>query len=309
MHRGVRHLLAPEELPHRLSCAPESHRLRRDAVVSQNRKDILFRRLAVHDEFSRLRTCLLRAALSCSSRLFPDFFSRDRHRADAKVLPHGLPVALVEAFRQMYLPDHGREDMAVLEVEVVVRPVQVGRHHCDVVRPVLDVEALAHLQPGDLRDGVRLIGVFERGGEEAVLLHRLRRLAWVDAGRAEEEQLLHPVSEALSDDVLLYLEVLPDEVRTILQVGHYPSDMCRRKHHRIRPLRVEELPDRRPVKQIELRVRASHKICISPLLKIVPDGRAHEPAVPRHIYLCVLVKHGVYFTLRCLSPDIPPDWS
>ena len=140
--------------------------------------------------------------------------------------------------------------MAVLKVEVVVRAVQVRRHHRYVVGAVLQVEALAHLQSRDLRYRVGLVRVFKRGGQKAVLLHRLGGLPRVDARAAQEQELPHSVTEALPDHVLLDLEVLPDEVGTVLQVRHDPADVRRRKHHGIGSLPVKELSHRSPVKQV-----------------------------------------------------------
>ena len=94
VHAGVRHLFAPEELPHRSTRTPERHSLRCDAVVSQHLEDVLLVRLTVHQ--------YLHAVL------------HHAHRSQAYVLAHGLPVALVEALCQMNLPNHCRQHVAVL---------------------------------------------------------------------------------------------------------------------------------------------------------------------------------------------------
>ena len=62
----------------------------------------------------------------------------------------------------------------LVEIEVVVRPVQVGRHRRDEVAAVLRAVGLAQLDARDLRDRVRLVGRLERAGEQCVLGHRLR---------------------------------------------------------------------------------------------------------------------------------------
>ena len=95
--------------------------------------------------------------------------------------------------------------MAVLQVEIIVRPVKVRRHNGHVICPVLQVKTLAHLQTGNFRHGVRLVRVFQRACQQAILPHRLGGLPGVDTGAAQEQQLLHPVPEALPDHVLLYL--------------------------------------------------------------------------------------------------------
>ena len=83
--------------------------------------------------------------------------------------------------RLVETPDKGREHMGVGRVVVVVRPVEVRGHHRDVVSAVLAVKELAVLKPGDLRQGVGLVGLLQRAGQEAGLPHRLRGHAGVDA--------------------------------------------------------------------------------------------------------------------------------
>ena len=100
-------------------------------------------------------------------------------------------------------------------MEVVVRAVEVGRHHGNVVGAVLEIVALAHLQACDLGYGVFLIGVFQWRCEEAVLFHRLWRVLRIDAGGAKEEEFLHAVGVGLADDIALHLHVLHYEVCAI----------------------------------------------------------------------------------------------
>ena len=45
----------------------------------------------------------------------------------------------------MDLTDHGWQHMRGLQIEIIIRPVEVGRHHGDIVRTVLQVVTLAHL--------------------------------------------------------------------------------------------------------------------------------------------------------------------
>jgi hypothetical protein len=67
------------------------------------------------------------------------------------------------------LAEQRRDDVAVLEVEVVAGAVEVGGHDAAEVAPVLAVVALAELDAGDLGDGVGLVGGLERAGEQGVL--------------------------------------------------------------------------------------------------------------------------------------------
>ena len=156
---------------------------------------------------------------------------------------HGGPVPEAEALGEVDLAYHGGQDVAVLEVEVIVRPVEIGRHDGDVVGAVLQVEAFAELEPRDLSDGVGLIGVLQRAREELVLGDGLLGLARIDAAAAEEEQILHTVAEALADDILLDLEVLVDEVSAVGIVGEDPPDVGGGEDDDLGLLAVEERTD------------------------------------------------------------------
>ena len=175
--------------------------------------------------------------------------------------------------------------MAVLQMEVVVGSIKVGRHHSNVVRSVLNVEAFAHLQPGNFGDGVRLVGVFQGARQQTVLRHRLRSLPRIDASAAEEEQLLHAVFPAFAYDVLLNLQVLEDEVRPVLQVSHNPSDMSGSQYHGIRLFLVEEILHLDRVQQVEFPMTSPDKVVIPSCLQVVPNGRANQTMMPCNVDL------------------------
>ena len=104
-----------------------------------------------------------------------------------------MPVAVVDELGKIYLAHHGWHHMTVLQVEVVIGTIEVGRHHGDIVGAILQVVALAHLQTSYLGNGIFLVGILEWRGEEHVFLHRLWCILRIDAGRTQEEQLLHAV--------------------------------------------------------------------------------------------------------------------
>ena len=111
-------------------------------------------------------------------------------------------------------------------MEVVVVAVEVGGHHGQIVRTVLEVEALTELEPRDLCYSIGLVRILQGCGEELLLTYGLVGITWVDTRTAEEEQIPHFVSEGLADDILLDLEVVVDEVCPIGVVGKYPAHMC-----------------------------------------------------------------------------------
>lgn len=214
----------------------------------------------------------------------------ERHRAQVDVLPHGLPVALIEAFGQVNLTYHGRQHMRVLQVEIIVRTIEVGRHHGDVVGAVLYIETFTHFQSRNLGDGVGLVGVFQGRCEQAVLGHRLGCLTRIDARGAEEKEFLHPVTPALAYHVLLDLQVLVDEVGAVLQVGHDAAHMGRGQDYGIGLLFIKELPHGHGVHQVQFLMRAPHEVGISPTLQVIPNSGTHKAVVSRYVNLTILVE-------------------
>ena len=81
----------------------------------------------------------------------------------------------------MEAADEGGEDMRVLGVVVIVGTIEVGRHNGDVVGAVLAIEELTVFQSTNLRQRIRFVGLFQLAGEQATLLHWLRRQARIDA--------------------------------------------------------------------------------------------------------------------------------
>lgn len=59
------------------------------------------------------------------------------------------------------LADQGGEDVRVVKVEVIAGTVEVGGHGSEILCPVLAVVTPAHLDAGDLSDGVGPVGGLE----------------------------------------------------------------------------------------------------------------------------------------------------
>ena len=204
-------------------------------------------------------------------------------------MAHGIPVALFQAVGKVYLAYHGGEHVAAFQVEVVVGTVKVGGHHGNVVRTVLQIEAFAHFQSGYFGDGVWLVGVFQRRSEECVFLHRLFGITGIDAGTAQEEKLFHSVAEAFADDVLLYLQVLVDEIGTVDTVGHNATHKGGGKEYIFRLLLVKEAAYGNSVEQVEFCVGLADEMGVSFLLKVFPDGRTYQSSVACYIYFGIFV--------------------
>ena len=76
--------------------------------------------------------------------------------------------------------------MAVLGVEVISRPVEIGRHDGDKLGPILPVVRFTHLDAGDFGNGIRFVGRLQKTCQEVLLLHRLRSELGIYAGGAEK---------------------------------------------------------------------------------------------------------------------------
>ena len=109
--------------------------------------------------------------------------------------------------------------MAVLGVEVVMRPVKVRGHAADKIATMLMAVALAELDAGDLRHAIRRVRFLHRPRHEAVLADRHLDDLGVDAGAAEEEQLLDLKAMCRVHDGVLNLEVVQQEIDRVRVAG------------------------------------------------------------------------------------------
>ena len=193
--------------------------------------------------------------------------------------------------------------MAVGGVVVVVGTVQVRRHDADVVGAVLAVEVLAVFQAGDLGQGVGLVGLFQRRGQQAAFRHGLGRQAGINAGAAQKFQLFAAVLPGRVDDVHLQNHVVVHEIGLGLVVGHDAAHLGRGQKDVFRLFGGEEGFHRVLAAEVQLFVGAGDDVLVALALQLPHDGRAHHAAVAGHIDLCVFVHH---ITSPHLSPGIPP---
>ena len=75
----------------------------------------------------------------------------------------------------------GRKYVGMRGMVIVVRPVEVGGHDGDVIGAILAVEILAVFEPRDFGEGVSLVGLLQRGGQQAAFGHGLGCHAGIDA--------------------------------------------------------------------------------------------------------------------------------
>src|SRR5690606_25230654 len=124
----------------------------------------------------------------------------------------------------VHAADERRQHVGGGEVEVVARAVEVRWHRRDVGAAVLTAQRLYVHDAGDLRDGVRVVGLLQRTGEQGVLPDRLRGEAGVDAARAEEEQPRDAELPGGVDHIELDAQVVGEEVCGGGGVGHDATD-------------------------------------------------------------------------------------
>jgi hypothetical protein len=84
---------------------------------------------------------------------------------------------------------------------------------------VLAVVAFAQLYSGDLGHRIRLVGLFQRAGQQVVFPDRLRTVARIDAARTEEAQTPDSGEPRAMDQVGFDDQVLVEEVGAEAVVG------------------------------------------------------------------------------------------
>ena len=192
----------------------------------------------------------------------------------------------------MEAADQCGNHMAVGRVVVIVGAVQVRGHDRDIVRAVLAVQELAVFETADFGEGVSLVRLFQFGSQQAAFLHRLRSHARIDAGRAEELQLLAAVLPGRVDDVHLERHVEPHEIGQRLLIGDDAADLGRGKEYVLGLFLGKELFDIFLTAEVKLLVGAGDDIVVALALQLTHDGAAHHAAVPGNVDFCIFVHHN-----------------
>lgn len=193
--------------------------------------------------------------------------------------PHRHLAGALE-LRAVEPPDQRRDDVGVFRRERVARPVQVVRRRRDGVQAVLGAYRLAHLDPGDLRDGVPLAPLRRRAGEEGRLRRRLRRVRRVDGRAGEDEQLADGAAAAGGvDDVDGDAEVLRQVLRRRGGARVDAADLRRRQDHVPRQLGGEERLHGGLARQVELGASPDHDVGEPQRVQLAVHRRADHAAV------------------------------
>ncbi len=143
--------------------------------------------------------------------------------------------------------------MARLRVEIVAGTIGVGQHRRDEVAAMLPAIGLSQLDPGDLGDGIGLVGRLERSSQERLFRDRLGGEPWIDAARAQEEELLDALGMGGLDEVHLDSEIVVQKVGRESIVGQDSSDPRRGHEHGLGPVCRHPGSNRPLVAQIQMR--------------------------------------------------------
>ena len=52
--------------------------------------------------------------------------------------------------------------MASLQMEIIVRTIEVSRHYSNIVGSILQIKTFTHFQTGNLGNRIRLVRIFQR---------------------------------------------------------------------------------------------------------------------------------------------------
>ena len=108
-------------------------------------------------------------------------------------LTHRLPTAPDHDFlctllnSIMKAAQQSRDDVTVIRVIIVMRAIQIGRHHTSVITTVLTVVTLTQFDTGNLGNGIRFVCWFQSACEQRLLGHWLLSVLGVNARRSEEQ--------------------------------------------------------------------------------------------------------------------------
>src|SRR5437868_12515746 len=103
--------------------------------------------------------------------------------------------------------------MRSLKIKIVGRSIEIAWHQTEILRPMLPVIGMAHFHASNFGHCIGGVGLLQRTGHKIFLVNRLRAVTWIDAGRAEKQQLLDSVKVSLVDHVSLDENIFPDKLR------------------------------------------------------------------------------------------------
>ena len=172
--------------------------------------------------------------------------------------------------------------MRSMQIEIVIRPVEIRRHARDEIFPILAGIGLAELDAGDLGDGIGVVRRLQRTREQRILHERLGGEFWINARTAEEEELRHTKVGCCLDDIVLNREVFDEELDRLLKIGGNASHSRGRIHDIVRTLGFKKNSHGGAIHQVQFLPRAGEDVLKSGPLEAPHDGAPDHSAMPGH---------------------------
>ena len=190
-------------------------------------------------------------------------------------------------FGLVKLADQRRQHMAVLQVVVVARAIQVGGHGGQKAGAVLAVVGRAHLNACDLGQGVGAVGGLQRAGQQVLFAHGLGALAWVNAAAAQKQQALYAMAPCRVDHIGLNRQVVANELGWVAVVGHNAPHLGRGQVYLGGFFGSKKGLNLVSLGQVQFGMGAGqHGLALG--LQPAHQGRAHQAAVACDVYFCVV---------------------
>ena len=180
-------------------------------------------------------------------------------------------------FGFMEAANQGRQDVAVLGMEIITRAVEVGGHDGDEFRAVLPIVGFTHLDAGDFGDGIRFVCWFQVPSQKMFFPHWLGGQFGVDAGGTQKEQSFDAMQIGLVDDVVLDLQVEVDEFSGVAVVGMDATHLGGSQDDVFRLFLVKEGSHGLLVGQIQLIDFRQQQVGIATGFQLPDDGGADQP--------------------------------
>ena len=178
----------------------------------------------------------------------------------------------------MEFVDQRRNHVRPGGLEMVAVAIDVARHEIEEIGAVLLVRVLAELHPGNLGDGIALVGWFECSGQDVVLVHGLRTFARIDAGAAQEQQLCHLGNSRGVDHVHRDHQIFVQEFDRIARARADAADAAGEMEDKIDRVLREEFMSRGLIAQIKLLGRRRKNARIAIAAQTLNERLADHPA-------------------------------
>ena len=140
-------------------------------------------------------------------------------------------LRLIFGLSLMETPNQSRKHMGMLRMVIIIGAVEIGGHHADIIRAILPVQVFTIFQPGNLGQGICLIGLFQGTGKKAALRHRLGSHSGVNAGTSQKHQLLHLIYKSTVNHIHFQNHIIVHKVSRMIAVGYDTAHFrCRQKY-------------------------------------------------------------------------------